>query len=272
MSASLDRSLLLKELTDGVLALTQSQAWLRYLELQRRFHRYSPQNVLLIDRQRPSATLVAGFHQWRRLGRSVRRGEHGIWILAPMRVQRSTADEVDEAESLLGFRWVCVFDVAQTEGAALPEVATRLVGEDPGGAFATLSAVARALEFSLEDHRFEGTTNGDCSHQDRRIRVSTEVSPRQRVKTLAHELAHALLHEQFESRPQAELEAESVAYIVCRTLGIDASSYSFGYVASWAGSGESALAGIKTSCVRIQRAAARILALAGVDAPSVAGA
>ncbi|ACU53268.1 conserved hypothetical protein [Acidimicrobium ferrooxidans DSM 10331] len=270
MPAALDRSRLLEELTDGVLALTQSEPWRRYLDVQRRFHRYSPQNVLLIDRQRPSATLVAGFRQWQRLGRSVRRGEHGIWIVAPMRVRRTTSDDLDE-EVLAGFRWVCVFDVAQTEGAALPEVATRLVGEDPAGVLAKLGGVAHALGFAVEDHRFEGATNGDCSHEQRRIRLSSEVSPRQRVKTLAHELAHALMHERLESRPQAELEAESVAYIVCRALGIDASNFSFGYVASWAGGGAAAVRGIKASCVRIQRASAQILELAGFGVPSGAG-
>jgi antirestriction protein ArdC len=79
------------------------------------------------------------------------------------------------------------------------------------------------------------------------------------VKTLAHEIAHALLHEQFDSRALAELEAESTAYVVCQALGIDSSDYSFGYVATWAGGGEQAIAGIKASCERIQRTAATIL-------------
>ena len=79
------------------------------------------------------------------------------------------------------------------------------------------------------------------------------------MKTLAHEIAHALLHEQFDSRALAELEAESTAYVVCQALGIDSSDYSFGYVATWAGGGEQAISGIKASCERIQRTAATIL-------------
>jgi antirestriction protein ArdC len=79
------------------------------------------------------------------------------------------------------------------------------------------------------------------------------------VKTLAHELAHALLHESYDNRALAELEAESTAYVVCQTLGIDSGDYSFGYVATWAGDGEQAIAGIRASCDRIQKSAAAIL-------------
>jgi len=84
-------------------------------------------------------------------------------------------------------------------------------------------------------------------------------SPAQRVKTLVHELAHALLHEGLDDRPLAELEAESTAYVVCQTFGLDSGAYSFGYVAAWAGGGEQAVAGIRASCGRIQQAAAVIL-------------
>ena len=79
------------------------------------------------------------------------------------------------------------------------------------------------------------------------------------MKTLAHEIAHALLHEKFDSRALAELEAESTAYVVCQALGIDSGDYSFGYVATWAGGGDQAIAGIKASCERIQKSAATIL-------------
>ena len=79
------------------------------------------------------------------------------------------------------------------------------------------------------------------------------------MKTLAHEIAHAILHESYEDRPLAELEAESTAYVVCQALGIDSSDYSFGYVATWAGGGDEAIAGIKASCERIQKTAATIL-------------
>jgi hypothetical protein len=108
-----------------------------------------------------------------------------------------------------------------------------LTGDDPAGHYAALASYAEAIGFSLEGHHFAGTCNGDCSHEARRIRVEVENSPAQRVKTLVHEIAHALLHKSYGSRPLAELEAESVAYIVCSGLGTDA--YSFGYVTTWVG-------------------------------------
>ena len=95
--------------------------------------------------------------------------------------------------------------------------------------------VARSIGFTVEDHEFNGSANGDCCHADHRIRVETTNTPAQRVKTLAHELAHALLHESYDNRALAELEAESTAYVVCQVLGIDSGDYSFGYVATWAG-------------------------------------
>ena len=115
------------------------------------------------------------------------------------------------------------------------------------------------MGFSVEDHEFGGSTNGDCTHSEHRIRVEAHNTPAQRVKTLAHEIAHALLHESYDSRALAELEAESMAYVVCQALGIDSSDYSFGYVATWAGGGDEATAGIKASCDRIQKGAAIIL-------------
>jgi antirestriction protein ArdC len=92
-----------------------------------------------------------------------------------------------------------------------------------------------------------------------RIRVEISNSPAQRVKTLAHEIGHALLHGECDNRALAELEAESTAYVVCQALGLDTSDYSFGYVATWAGGGDQAIAGIKGSCDRIQKAASTIL-------------
>jgi hypothetical protein len=115
------------------------------------------------------------------------------------------------------------------------------------------------IGFTVVNHEFEGGTNGDCNHAEHRIRVEVRNSPAQRVKTLAHEIAHALLHEKFDSRPLAELEAESTAYVVCQALGIDSGDYSFGYVANWAGGGGEAIAGIKASCDRIQKTAATML-------------
>ncbi|MGO9301316.1 MAG: ArdC-like ssDNA-binding domain-containing protein [Acidimicrobiales bacterium] len=248
---------LLAQLTEGVTALTSSEEWRRYLELQSRFYHYSFGNVLLIAAQCHQATRVAGFNAWRKLNRFVRKGEKAIWVLAPMIYENAEDGETDRV--LRGFKYVPVFDIAQTDGEELPSICDRLEGDDPQGLYAQLVAVARSIGFTVEDHEFNGSANGDCRHDDHHIRVETTNTPAQRVKTLVHELAHALLHASYDDRALAELEAESTAYVVCQVLGIDSGDYSFGYVATWAGDGDQAVAGIKASCERIQKSAAAIL-------------
>src|SRR3954447_22120182 len=98
--------------------------------------------------------------------------------------------------------------------------------------------MAQSIGFCVEDHVFDGETKGDCSQQLRRIRVEVNLAPAHRVKTLAHEIAHALLHVDTADRALAELEAESVRYAVCHAIGIEAHDWSFGYVAGWAGGGD----------------------------------
>jgi hypothetical protein len=250
---------LIEKLTDGITKLTTSEEWQHYLDFQSRFHRYSFGNVLLISAQCHEATQVAGFNAWRKLNRFVRKGEKAIWILAPMVYKNAEAEDSEPDRVIRGFKFVPVFDVAQTDGEELPSICNRLDGEDVAGHFATLVTVAQSIGFTVEDHEFGGTTNGDCTHSEHRIRVETRNTPAQRVKTLAHEIAHALLHETFDSRALAELEAESTVYVVCQALGIDSSDYSFGYVATWAGGGDQAIDGIKASGERIQKSAATIL-------------
>ena len=256
---------LLETLTEGIEALTDSEAWQAHLEVQGRFRRYSFSNTLLICAQDPAATRVAGFVTWKKLGRSVVKGERAIWILAPVTGRRGHADDDEERRPVVGFRPVPVFDVAQTEGDPLPEVCRVLRGEDPASCFARLVTRAEAIGYSVATTALPGTTNGDCSFALRRIRVECRNDPAQQVKTLAHELAHALLHERVDDRPLAELEAESTAYLICRTLGLDTADYSFGYVACWAGGGPEAVTRIKASGARIQQAASAILA--GLECP-----
>jgi hypothetical protein len=254
----------LTTLTDGIAALTTSDRWQEWLRAQSRFHHYSFNNVLLILLQDPEATRVAGFHTWKSVGRSVRKGEHAIWILAPM-TRKVTVDDSEKSDEtkpgarvLSGFKPVPVFDIRQTDGEPLPEVCSRLHGDEPG-VYTQLIAVAHSIGYTVEEDYLTGGTNGDCSFTERRIRVEVRNEARQQVKTLAHELAHAMLHEDFQSRPLAELEAESVAFIVCTNVGIDSSDYSFGYVATWAGGADEAIANIKASGARIQHTADSIL-------------
>ena len=254
---------LLNSLADGVELLTCSAEWRRYLEIQGRFYRYSYADALLIARQFPDATQVAGFSAWRRMHRVVRRGERAIWILAPLRSRNPGAEGDEVVERVRGFRAVAVFDLSQTEGEPLPAPFSRLEGGDPDGAYDRLCALASRIDWKVQLRELAGGVNGDCSHATRIIRVEVRNAPAQRVKTLAHELAHALMHERVESRGLAELEAESAAYVVCATLGIDSSDYSLGYVATWAGGGPAAATAIRQSCARIQRAAGAILSALG---------
>ena len=259
MTAKNNHLELIDQLTAGIANLTSSTDWQHYLDFQSRFHRYSFGNVLLIAAQCHEATRVAGFNAWRKMNRFVRKGEKAIWILAPMVYKTADAEDGESDRVIRGFKFVGVFDVAQTDGEELPSICNRIDGEDPAGHYAQLITVAQSIGFTVEDHEFGGSTNGDCSHTDHRIRVETQNTPAQRVKTLAHEIAHALLHESYDNRALAELEAESTAYVVCSSLGLDTSDYSFGCVANWAGGGDEAIAGIKASCERIQKTAASIL-------------
>lgn len=255
------------QLRQGVATLTSTDQWARWLRVQRRFHNYSWGNALLILMQCPDATQVAGYHTWKSVGRQVRRGEHGIAILAPI-VRRVRIEDEDETGRVLvghptAFRIARVFDIAQTDGEALPEVVSRLTGDDVDSWFAGLVKVAATLGYSVEVSVLPGERNGDCNFELKRIRVREGLEPAQSVKTLAHELAHAILHGEADctspARSAAELEAESVAFVVCNDFGLDSSSYSFGYIATWAGGGGEADKAISASAQRINSAARSIL-------------
>ncbi|MDQ6876837.1 MAG: ArdC-like ssDNA-binding domain-containing protein [Candidatus Dormibacteraeota bacterium] len=261
----------IEQLRQGVATLTSTDQWAQWLRVQRRFHHYSWANSLLILMQRPDATRVAGYHTWKSVGRQVRKTERGIAILAPV-IRRLRAE--DEAEDktdrvLVGhpaaFRLAWVFDIAQTDGEALPEVVSRLTGDAGGSRFAELVQVAATLGYSVEVSELPGERNGDCTFELKRIRVREGLEPAQSVKTLAHELAHAILHGEADcsslARSAAELEAESVAFVVCDDLGLDSSAYSFGYIATWAGCGDEADKAISRSAQRINKTARSILEL-----------
>jgi antirestriction protein ArdC len=266
---------LLNQLAEGVARLTASEAWQAWLRVQRRFHRYSWGNALLINLQRPNATQVAGFHSWLRLGRHVRQGEKGIAIFAPIVHRVHAEDPVTGEESVIAtspktFRIAYVFDVAQTEGEELPSLpVSKLQGSDFDGLYPRLVEVAESIGLSVQNVDLDGSRNGDCNHDERRIRIEARNEPCQQVKTLAHELAHAILHGERHGlvREVAELEAESVAYVVCADLGIDSSQYSFAYLATWAGGSEETRRAISESAQRIQAAAALILGGGKVEQP-----
>lgn len=253
-----DRTLGLERLAEGVNELTTSATWHEFLRVQATFHQYSYRNALLISRQLPNASHVAGFRSWRSLGRSVRRGERAIWILAPAG-QRLADEETDPISPR--FIAVPVFDISQTEGKDLPIVCRPLQGGEDRGVFQRLAHVGHKLGYRVDLCELSNGVNGECRFSDRLIRIESRNGPSQRVKSLAHELAHAILHADATDRSLAELEAESAAYIICQRFDIDSSDYSFGYVATWARDAKNTTELIHRSCDRIQSAVQRVLEL-----------
>ncbi len=258
--ARVDAQALLRRLEEGVQSVMSSEGWRSFLTAQAKFHSYSAGNVLLILAQNPQATRVAGFHTWRDLGRNVKKGEHGIAILAPVfpkreqeprmepepaegqGEERKPAVALDSSRLPVRFRVAHVFDVSQTEGKPLPEPP---VHELRGGSAAALGltvklmALAQAEGLAVAIQPPERMPRGAKGYYDPlqgRIVLSEGLAPDQKAKTLAHELAHHRLEHgrgRAPGRPTEEAEAEGVAFVVCAHYGLDTSDYSFGYVANW---------------------------------------
>lgn len=230
------------KLQDAVAEIASGDDWKRMLKIVSKFHRYSFNNHLMIFLQRPDATVVAGFNRWKSLGRFVKKGEKGIAIFAPCRYKAKVETQDGEektVQQIRGFRVVHVFDISQTEGDDLPDLdAVRpklLDGEAPEGIWDALTRHAESIGYEVLRHQ-GGSENGYCDFLKKQIAVRVDVSPAQAVKTLIHELAHAVLHAEGRgpSREAAEVEVESVAYIVCDALGLETGDYSFPYVTRWA--------------------------------------
>lgn len=252
------------DLVTAVESLTSGDDWQRMLELASHFHHYSANNVLLIMLQRPDATRVAGYRAWQGMGRQVRKGERGIRILAPFHYRYKVSDgdgtEVSQ-EGTRGFTTVTVFDVSQTEGDVLPDVRPMLLdGADDAGLWDALSVQVTAAGYKIERGDCFGA-NGCTDHRMRSVRVRTDVSDAQAAKTLAHELTHVLLHpdtaEYFRCRGRSEVEAESVAFLVCQAAGLVSDGYSWPYIAHWS-DGDSQV--VQDAAGRVLDAAQTILA------------
>ena len=255
-----------RRLVAAVELLTSGDEWRRFLETSRRFRSYSINNTLLIFAQRPDATRVAGYRAWRALGRQVRRGEQGIAILAPCTYRRTDAEEEADAPSrvLRGFKVVHVFDISQTDGEPLPELpVTLLGGDEPDGLTHRLAALIRAEGYTFTLGPLpagHSGANGLTDYVARTVVVRDDLQPAQQAKTTAHELAHVLLHDPAAGvradRSVVEIEAESVAYLVCGENGLSSDAYSFGYVAVWAGG---AAATVRDAATRVTNCAARVI-------------
>ena len=254
---------------NGIKELFESDKYRQYLSTMSRFHRYSVNNTMLIYMQRPDATHVAGFNKWRdQFGRNVLKGEKGIRIIAPTpykkKVEEIKTDPetnapmldadgkaiIEEKEIRIPmFKVVSVFDVSQTSGKPLPQLAADLSGNvQQYEVF--MEALRRASPVPMEIKPVARDTDGFFSIKAQSITIRAGMSEVQTVCAAVHEIAHAKLHDYEhmteladdgetilvpgeKSRNTEEVEAESISYAVCQYYGIETGENSFGYIATW---------------------------------------
>jgi len=252
------------ELADGADEARASEQFQRWLDVQSRFHDYSVNNQLLILRQMPDATKVAGYHTWQELGRQVQSGESAIWIWAPIITEKcpecgnseshherdghqcdhhQDSDPEEWDRGVVGFRPTSVFDISQTEGEPLPALETAAHGDGDELLTALREAVDDLdvhLEVIAPSNWEHGEARGVCPrHSPVDCQPVIEVRDRENradlARTTIHEIAHAQLHMDVadgDEQAKRELEAEAVAYTVGRHFGLDTSNSAF-YLASW---------------------------------------
>jgi hypothetical protein len=240
----------------------QSDVLTQYLNAMARFHNYSFGNIMLIARQKPQATNVAGIRTWNSLGRFVKRGEKGILILAPMigrkkadSVAESTADTKESTAQLYGFRAVYVFDVSQTEGKDLPAL-TEVEGDVSGYRERLVKFVESqnvTLSYSERIAPAKGLSLGG------KITLLCGMQPAEEFSTLVHEIAHEILHRgerrTLTTKQVRETEAEAVAFVVCQSVGLQTGTASADYIQLWHGDANLLQASLEV----VQRTAAVIL-------------
>ena len=279
----------LKEITErleqGVKDIFTSEMYTKYLLTMSKFHNYSFNNTLLIAMQRPDATLVAGYNAWKnKFNRYVKKGEKGIQIIAPAPVkEREEREKIDKDTGLTvlnengepeievvervipWFRVTTVFDYAQTDGEPLPTLEVNELTARVKDYTLLKEAIEQVSPVPIRFGEIEGSAKGYYSHMDKEICVRADMGESQTIKTMIHEVAHAMLHDSDQMKQRGEekdqltkeTEAESIAFTVCSALGIDTSDYSFPYVASWASGKE--LKELKDSMDTIRLTAADFL-------------
>ena len=278
----------------GIKELFESEKYMRYLSVMSRFHRYSVNNTMLIYMQKPDATLVAGYNKWKnQFERHVKKGEHGITIIAPTPFKKKIEEQkldpdtkapildaegkavMEEREvEIPMFRPVKVFDVSQTDGKPLPELASSLSGnvqnyED------FMEALRRSAPVPLSVEPMAANMDGYFSPDQQRIAIRAGMSEVQTVSAAVHEIAHSKLHNYAKAQEEAaragdkeppkkkdrnteEVEAESISYAVCQYYGIQTGENSFGYIANWSQGKE--LPELRASLETINKAAGELIA------------
>ena len=252
---------LVSKLEDGLKEIFESEKYKNYLNTMAKFHNYSLNNSLLIHQQKPEATLVAGFNAWsKNFDRHVKKGEKGIQIIAPapytikkeqqlfdLKTQQPlfNADgtpKMTEVEvKIPAFKVTTVFDVSQTYGKELPTLGVNELTGNVERAKDFMEALKKVSPVPVNFGETKGDSKGFYSPSDQSITIKEGMADAQTIKTMVHEISHAKLHNpeqlkeegQQKSHGTIEMEAESVAYIVCQHFGIDTSDYSFGYIAGW---------------------------------------
>jgi antirestriction protein ArdC len=234
-----------ERLAEATRALLSSEGWTAWLHARATLHAYSLRNTLLIAqegrRRGFTPTYVAGFKAWLKLGRSVRKAERGIAILAPVRVNERDREGEETGESRVFFRTAYVFDVSQTdplpgvEPTPLDPPRAPIEGDSHAGLLEPLEALAAELGYAVCYRELE-RVDGLCDYRARRISVAVRLAPNGRVAVLVHELAHALAgREAGLAKQLEELVVDAIAFIVCAGAGLDTGADSVPYIAGWAG-------------------------------------
>lgn len=259
-----DMDSIMQSLESGVEELFTSNRYQEFLKTMAKFHNYSFNNTMLIAMQRPDATLVTSYKNWQSMGRQVMKGEKGITIIAPAPYKKMKEKEVldENQRPIMGtdgkpktekvevtvphFKAVTVFDIAQTSGEPIQTLAPELLTAAVQDFDSFMKAIQKISPVPIRFDEIDGNANGYYHNADKEIVIKKGLSESQTLKTAIHETAHAKLHDSeiMESlgvekdRLTKEVEAESVAYCVCSSFGLDTSDYSFPYIAGWSSSRE----------------------------------
>ena len=259
-----DMDSIMQSLESGVEELFTSNRYQEFLKTMAKFHNYSFNNTMLIAMQRPDATLVTSYKNWQSMGRQVMKGEKGITIIAPAPYKKMKEKEVldENQRPIMGtdgkpktekvevtvphFKAVTVFDIAQTSGEPIQTLAPELLTAAVQDFDSFMQAIQKISPVPIRFDEIDGNANGYYHNADKEIMIKKGLSESQTLKTAIHETAHAKLHDKeiMESlgvekdRLTKEVEAESVAYCVCSSFGLDTSDYSFPYIAGWSSSRE----------------------------------
>ena len=279
---------MIQRIDEGVKAVFESERYKEYLKFASKFTDYSARNTMLINMQKPDATLVAANGKWKELGRHINKGETGIAIFAPtpyktneyIETQKPAFDEygnqlynedgTEKMETIetpltgMAFKTIYVFDVSQTDGKEIPEPVSELTGDvDAARKEAIFAAIKKVTGIDVEFQDIKGGSKGYYSPASDTIVIKTGMSDAQTLKTAFHEAAHKLLHDPKSEivtvkspRNEKEVQAESVAFMVAEKFGIDTSEYSFPYIASWSEGKQ--LEQLKNALQEIQSAAKQI--------------